>query len=151
MTIVLVGENNPYGGDPAFALYCEPERSAGGRLCRLVLGLEPREYLRRFTRVNLLQRPKWSAPLARERAAEMLLTAPQARFILLGRRVFDAFTSQKVGDLPKVTREWVPLTVYGGNMLALPHPSGLCRFWNTPGAFELARNAVRAFAPGVLP
>ena len=36
---IIVGEANPYGGDPAYALYPIPENSAGGRLCRLIMAL----------------------------------------------------------------------------------------------------------------
>ena len=35
---ILVGMNNPYGADPAMALYPLPERASGGRLAR-ILGL----------------------------------------------------------------------------------------------------------------
>jgi hypothetical protein len=37
--IVLVGESNPYGADPYYALYPAPDGSAGHRLCCLVLGM----------------------------------------------------------------------------------------------------------------
>ena len=35
--VVLVGEQNPYGPDPEFALYPAPEGSSGHRLCCQIL------------------------------------------------------------------------------------------------------------------
>lgn len=58
---ILVGEANPYGGDPRYALYPLPENSAGGRLCRLILKLEVRQYLRSFDRRNLCATKRWIA------------------------------------------------------------------------------------------
>jgi hypothetical protein len=138
----LMGENNPYGSDPYFALYPEPEHSAGGRLCRLILGMREAAYLREFSRVNLLQRPKWSAPLARAAAAAFVASlGPHDAVILLGRKVHEAFH----GKAP-----WVPFAQVGG-FLSLPHPSGLCRIWNEPGAIEKTRAAVKAIAPHLAP
>jgi hypothetical protein len=42
--ILLVGETNPYGGDPRYALYNEPSNSAGGRLQRLIFGIGGRQW-----------------------------------------------------------------------------------------------------------
>jgi len=53
MRPVLVGEANPWGSDPFYALYPYPERYAGWRLCHLILGLYRRTYLGYFDRVNL--------------------------------------------------------------------------------------------------
>lgn len=69
MRPLLVGEANPYGGDPSFALYPSPPWCSGERLCRLVLGLDPDEYLGRFDRQNLCPR-SWHLPAARARAEE---------------------------------------------------------------------------------
>ena len=76
MTVVLVGESNPHSADPCHALYPLPPNAAGGRLAR-VLGLPPREYLSAFPdRRNLLpQKAKWSAPLARRAADDVLRAA----------------------------------------------------------------------------
>ena len=144
--IVVVGENNPYGDDPHYALYPLPEHSAGGRLCRLILGMETRDYLRELKRVNLLQAPKWSAPRAREAAAALISGHAPARFILLGKRVFSAFAPH---FSPKETT-WEPFRIYG-RCLTLPHPSGLCRLWNEPGSISRTRIAVKEFAPEIGP
>ena len=134
MRPLLVGEANPYGGDPTFALYPYPERASGDRLCRLVMGLEPREYLRRFDRVNLCPE-KWSAPLSRINA-QRIRAGDHERFVLLGTKVADAFGFKKV--------EPFGYAVEGDKSFALlPHPSGLCREWNKPGAFDRARGVLR--------
>lgn len=144
-SVWLIGENNPYGADPYFALYPEPSNSAGGRLCRVIFGMYPAAYLRTFKRMNLLQRPKWSAPAARE-AAEKFLSAQSAddRFVLLGRRVFEGFRDQIA------CQEWAPFKARG-RFLLLPHPSGLCRLWVEPLAVRNARAALAAFAPDIAP
>lgn len=69
MKPLLVGEANPYGGDPAYALYPYPRGCSGHRLCEKVMGLTDREYLDCFERVNLCP-TKWSMRQARARAVE---------------------------------------------------------------------------------
>lgn len=134
---LLVGEANPYGADPHYALYPHPERSAGGRLCRVVLGLPVGAYMRSFDRVNLCAR-KWSVPEARRAAAALVLADNRRIFILLGSKVCGAFgldfepyrIRREPGGIPAV-------------FVVLPHPSGLCRLWNEPGAIERARAVLR--------
>lgn len=141
---ILVGEANPYGGDPRYALYPEPEYSAGGRLCRLIMGLDPREYLRRFDRRNLCA-GKWGSVEARETAAAIgrevsmeyhLRGGPGRVVVLLGSKVcsafgvrFEPFTALAQGDC---------------GLVLLPHPSGLCRLWHEPDAINRARRTLRA-------
>jgi len=139
---LLVGEANPYGGDPEFALYPSPPGCAGDRLCRKVMGLDPDDYLERFDRVNLCP-TKWSTREARVRASEILAGdhgAPRA-YVLLGSRVKAAFG---VGHDPfshfRSLRELPGPQVF----VVLPHPSGLSRAWNAPGAYERARDTLRA-------
>lgn len=135
--ITLVGESNPYGADPYYALYPAPDGCAGHRLCTLVLGMHRRAYLDTFERVNLCD-GKWSMPSARKRAQE--LWVKPVKYILFGSKVARAWEVDP----------WEPFTVIdGGTTLLLPHPSGLCRLWNEPGAFERARAAVAAFAPEI--
>lgn len=139
--VLLVGEHNPYGPDDAFALYPEPEHSAGGRLCRLVLGMEPREYLRSFDRANLLHAARWSAPRAREEARRILATG-RRRLVLLGARVAAAFGLESA--------QFQRRHAGGVVLVAIPHPSGRCRAWNVPGAFALARSLVKELSGGAL-
>lgn len=132
---ILVGEANPYGGDPRYALYPEPERSAGGRLCRLILQLEVRDYLFRYDRRNLCTE-KWSERGARAAATQIMSLSNGRVIVLLGSRVARAFEV-----------EFQPFTVLnqGGSsrFVVLPHPSGLSRLWNRIGAVDDARRALR--------
>lgn len=134
---MLVGELNPYGGGPEFALYPAPDGCSGHRLCCLVLGMRRTDYLRVFHRINLCD-GKWSLPAARRKAA-IFRTHP-APMILLGAKVARAFEFDP----------FEPFTVAdGGNTLVLPHPSGLCRLWNESGAFERAQMLVRQVPPDI--
>jgi hypothetical protein len=147
---LLVGEANPYGADPRCALYPEPPSSAGGRLCRQVLGLEPREYLRLFDRANLCPQ-RWSVREARVRA-EALLDERRPAYVLLGRKVAEAFG---FGDRAPFSTVLVGYSLIDGGadsrVYLLPHPSGLCREWNVPGAFERARRLLSPFLPDWCP
>lgn len=129
MNVLLVGEANPYGGDPDMALYPLPEHASGGRLAR-ILGLSRGEYLRTFDRCNLCA-VEWRLPEARERARQ--LVAENRVMVLLGAKVARAFG----GEYEPFTRSGVGSAVY-----VLPHPSGLNRAWNEPGAVERARALV---------
>ena len=129
---LLVGECNPYQQAEVerYALYPYPERSAGGRLCRVVLGLDPHLYLRSYARHNLCS-GKWSTPAACERAEALRQFQPKVPIVLLGRRVAQAFGQ----PFEPFTRR-TPFVV-------LPHPSGLSRLWNDSGSFERARALLR--------
>lgn len=146
MKPLLVGESNPYGSDPSFALYPLPERASGWRLCKLVMGLERGAYLRAFDRVNLCT-GKWSMGEARDKAQEIRDSRRKAPIVLCGAKVSEAFGM-----------DFYPFTVsdtfdlhgmHVRRFVVLPHPSGLSRAWNEPGAFDRAR-AVLTEA-GVLP
>lgn len=69
-----VGEQNPYQRTAEhanrYALYPEPRRASGGRLCFDIMGLDARTYLRRFDRVDLCH-PAWSIRAAREQAWQL--------------------------------------------------------------------------------
>ncbi len=135
MKPLLVGELNPYGSDPKYALFPRPERSAGGRLCYKILGFESSaQYFCGFDRVNLCT-GKWSVGAARERAVELKCTPRPT--ILLGVKVCNAFGV--------AFRPFEVVNAGYADYLVLPHPSGLNRIWNQPGAYEKARSAVTAY------
>lgn len=134
MKPILVGEANPYGADPDFALYPAPRGCSGQRLCYFILGMDADEYLDAFDRVNLCA-GKWSLRSARVRATE--LWASGRRFILLGAKVCQAWGTPYA---PFVFSDC-------GNCLVLPHPSGLCRLWHEEGTIAKARAMVLAIAP----
>ena len=133
---LIVGESNPYGSDPYYALYPAPDGCSGHRLCCLILRMGRRQYLDTFERANLCDGP-WSKITAVMRARKLLEFAGGAKLILLGSKVCGAF------GVP-----YRPFEVHAGH-LVLPHPSGLCRLWNEPGALRRAREAVAAFLPEV--
>lgn len=128
----IVGENNPYGADPYFAMYPQPENSAGGRLCRLVLQLPEAQYLREFHRRNLLQQPKWSVVDARAAAVKLAEEIGESKVILLGAKVCAGFRL-----------DFEPFTIVRGKVAILPHPSGLCRMWSQLDAYDRGRDLVR--------
>lgn len=137
----IVGEDNPHGSDPRQALFPSPERSAGYRLCVEILGLVRAEYLQYYDRVNLCT-GRWSAPEARKKAAELVLT--KQPLILLGRKVCNSFAISytpfevvRVNVICDITNEILPLV-----SVVLPHPSGRCRLWQESYAIKRARAAV---------
>lgn len=134
MKPLLVGEVNPYGSSPQYALYPEPRGATGDRLCRLIMEISEEDYLSRFDRVNLCV-GKWSLPVARESAKEIVFGAKFLQIVLLGRKVCAAFG---------VTSAPFTRAIGGStNIVVLPHPSGLNRVWNEPGAFERAQRTLR--------
>jgi len=159
---LLVGEANPYGGSPEFALYPHPRGCAGDRLCRIVLGMEPDRYLDAFDRVNLCPE-RWSIRQARERAAKIV----QARVdpvpvVLLGARVCAAFglkfqpfsvwervdhrsaLDDRVVISARAPSELrAPPRAGGVPYVLLPHPSGRSRLWDAPGSVDRARCLLR--------
>jgi hypothetical protein len=136
--VTLVGEANPYGGDPYYALYPHPEGCSGWRLCCLVLGMRRVDYLAAFDRVNLCPRD-WDGRQAR--SAADALTLEGKRLVLCGAKVCRAFS---VPYVPFCAARGFPTQ---SGALVLPHPSGLCRKWNEAGSYQRAREAVEAFAP----
>lgn len=165
MKPLLVGEDNPYHSDPAYALYPLPTTSAGGRLCSVIMGLRRTEYLRRFDRVNLCDE-RWRQTDARRRAAE-ILEQDRPAIVLLGAKVctvfgvpFEPFTlldraSRAGPGLPPEPRSHLFVRLPGLLPKAEPkkgNPCGCCDpekeafFASTPvGSFE-----VGVVRPGVL-
>lgn len=136
---MLVGECNPYGSDPRYAMFPMPEWSAGGRLCNLILSMQASKYLLLFNRANLCT-GKWSLSEARLSAQRMANPNQDCkRLILLGAKVCSAF---EVPFEPFLASE---------SLLILPHPSGLNRIWNDPNSIQQTRDAVSLFYPEVTP
>jgi hypothetical protein len=130
---LLVGEANPYGADPYYALYPLPENASGGRLAR-ILGLSESQYLRLFDRRNLCPM-EWSAPVARAQA-ENIRAEGREHVVLLGAKVARAFGF-----------DYAPFTG-SKHFYLLPHPSGLCRVWNEPDAVQRARQLLAPILRG---
>ena len=134
---MVVGELNPYGVSPEMALFYKPDHASGARLMRIV-GLRAHTYS--YLDKRNLCVGRWSMPVARAAAEEILGEGP-ACVVTLGRKVADAFGYR--GGLFAVDRRRDTAVV------AIPHPSGLCREWNRPGAQEAVRTLLRAHAPSV--
>src|ERR1019366_2424267 len=135
MKPLFVGESNPYGADPEFALYPAPRGCSGDRLCRLVLRMDPDAYLDSYERANLCAEP-WSTPGAREAARRSFLARDYlkdgSQVVMLGANVTNAFGFN-----------FAPFVVYAERFVCLPHPSGLSRAWHEHGAFDKARGVLR--------
>lgn len=139
---LLVGEDNPYGQDPRYALYPYPPRSAGARLCQVILDLTLREYLRAFERVNLCV-GKWSMREARSMAFQLKVRAYGRRpLVLLGSKVAEAFGIDAPPFSIQTRTEHPTWEDVQQVYVLLPHPSGRCRIWNKAGAMARARALV---------
>ena len=144
MQPVIVGEANPYGADPYFAMYPDPPNSAGGRLCRVVLHMEPDDYLAAFERVNLCPH-QWSMKVARANAVD--LVSSDKPLILLGSKVCAAFGIPFAPFTECLLTERLQRTgAHRMDVVILPHPSGLSRLWHEKGAYRRARVLVESLA-----
>ena len=141
MNVAVVGELNPYGGDPRYALFHEPRNASGDRL-RRILGLTVRSYFP-LAKYNLCS-GEWLTLAARARAADIM--REHKVIITLGAKVRAAFMYWLSG--PVVAAPFVHQAAKHV-MIALPHPSGMCRAWNEPVTVERARELVKLHA--VLP
>ena len=135
--VALVGELNPYGADPRYALYHEPRNASGDRL-RRVLGLTVRTYVP-LPKYNLCE-ASWSTSAARSRAGDIM--AEHKVIVALGAKVRAAFMYWRIAPGLELT---APFVLQGGEhtMVALPHPSGLCRAWNVRENVLRARELVK--------
>lgn len=144
--VLVLGEDNPYGSDPSFALYCYPPRCSGYNL-RRIFGLPEQQYLA-LHRANLCDGP-WSAPSAKERAQELLVPlSPHPVIVMLGRKVTEAMRRAA-----RIDEEIVPFSTTGCcpglTLVSLPHPSGRnAAMWN-PKARDRAREIMRELVPAL--
>lgn len=150
--VLLVGEANPYGGRPEYALWDEPDEASGNRL-RLILGLQ-RETYRALHRTNLCP-VVWSLKHARAKAAMLVQEEPSRPWdliVMLGRKVATAFAGTYCGKVPIAPfaeRSFQEMSGRSLTIVALPHPSGRCLEWNRAGATDRARALLAVHAPGV--
>ncbi len=133
---VLVGETNPYGTEPRYALFCAPRHSAGARLQRVVLGLRRHRYVE-LPRYNLCTGP-WRIGPARQAATRIRAEHPDEVLVLCGRKVATAFGHPKTAPFTYLASE---------QLVLLPHPSGLCQVWDEPDAVERARALLQPIFP----
>lgn len=158
MKPLLVGEANPYQRNPRmamrYALHPDPPQASGGRLCHFVMGLDEETYLAAYDRTDLCF-PKWSWPMARRRASELMAErGPADVIVVCGAKVAQAFglpswpfrvyqneAQGMLGD-PLGEHELGPPS-NAPIRVVLPHPSGLCRVWHEPDAVLRARAVLR--------
>lgn len=155
MKPLLVGELNPYGDDDYFALYPRPLYASGHRLCEMVMGLKEADYLERFDRINLCYR-RFSIPVARQNAAGIFKARPGGTIVLFGQKAATAFglesnpfTHLRLRSVESADGRLVVAPAEAGDASArtvvqIPHPSGLNRVWNAPGAFGRAREVLKS-------
>ena len=133
---LIVGESTPYGTDPEFVLHPYPPKASGDRLCRVIMGLRPSEYIKKFDRTNLCDGAFKMIP-AKKEAERLVMEHNADQFVLLGAKVAAAFGLK-----------YEPLAVkrpfmLGPDLLMLPHPGALNRIWNNPGYMEEVRCFLR--------
>lgn len=90
------------------------------------------------------------AGTAHDRARGLLADPETHVYVLLGRRVRDAFRA--VAGIPGLLEDFSTYRDSGNvaySLAALPHPSGLCRAWNDPAAAGRARDLLRGCAPEI--
>jgi hypothetical protein len=139
--VLIVGEDNPYGSDPEMALYHLPRYASGDNL-RRHLGLTDVEY-EKIMKTNLCPR-RWSLAEAKENAGRLVEDAHWGVIIMLGVKVKKAFSWESIPPFSVAGKEPWQTT-----FVALPHPSGLNRVWNEPGANERAQKLLQQYAPGI--
>lgn len=146
--LLLLGEVNPLSDDPDHALYDWPRGCSGHRLRTLVLAVRRATYRDpRIHRRNLC--------VGRFSVGEARVAGEATREAQRASRVYDAvvalgarpWRALGVGELPEFSYTYQPDD--GCYYARLPHPSGLCRSWNQAGAFERARDVMRAVYPGI--
>lgn len=139
----LVGELNPYGSAPEYALYDEPEHSAGGRL-RMILGLRRTEYIN-LPRYNLCV-GSWNRGYAENTARE--IAAQHGVIIALGRKVSDSFPVKGV-KYDFFTKREIKMNFVPRTIVFLPHPSGMNRMWNDPFSRIKTLRLLKEICPAV--
>jgi hypothetical protein len=139
--VLMVGELNPYGSNPALALYHLPRNASGDRL-RTILGLSDKSYATMLAKANLCY-GAWDRYSAEKVADDILLRTPFTTIVLLGAKVREAFQGPPV--FTTITRNTIK---YGTKTLVgLPHPSGRCRDWYDPQSHSRARTLLKAVTP----
>ena len=161
--LLIVGEAfGKYSPGQSRPLYPYPATGSGGRLWDIT-GYTLGEYLHGTERANLfLDTPKkWDRGEASAQAKSLAWYAYERRqtLVLLGKKVTQAFGVP--GDPFYDQLVLFPIVTAGrgscGRVRAfvMPHTSGLCREWNTPGArekakafFDVFRDSATAYARG---
>lgn len=142
MRPLIIGEAPARTGDPRRPLLGR----SGSRLAKLC-GLDLQDYARRFARANVLEQwpgrltkgDAFDLPTARLRACVLRRRFVGGRLVvLLGRRTALAFGLRCAYLQPE--------RVACANVVVLPHPSGINRWWNEPENVRRASSFLRRAA-----
>lgn len=153
--VLLVGELNPYGSDDRFALYHLPRQASGNRL-RCILGLTDGTY-ENLHKTNLCH-VRWSVREARRRATLLMndeSSRPWDLIVACGAKVAAAFwyACTPEGARVHVTCGFLDVINFGvynpGQVLYIPHPSGLNRQWHDTKLPGQIRSMLEDLAPDV--
>lgn len=137
--ILLLGEVNPLGSTPEYALYPDPPGCSGWRLCYKIFDVSTADYLSLW-RTNMCV-DGWSQRAAGVRASALLrVDAPWSTIIMLGRKVAGVM-SPVCGAVAPFEQSECSYGAGGKRLrfVSLPHPSGMNRAWNDPSAVTKAR------------
>lgn len=152
MKLLIVGELNPFGPAPVFALYHLPRQSSGNRL-RQHLGLRDATY-HAIDKANLCT-GKWTRQGAGGGICRLARSFNPTVVLLLGRKVQQAFDGPEFFQARtgcKLDRFGPDDTLYtwpSFAMVTLPHPSGMNPMWNEPTARARARALMREHVPSI--
>lgn len=132
--VLFIGMNNPRGDEP---FWPSPVGSAGERLWRMIsdaVGWDRETFLMRTDRVNLCDGPSFNEERARARAEEIRAMMQGRRAVIVGEVAVSLLDGPRVWLQPD------------GDVVSIPHTSGLNRFYNEPAN----RDAVVALLREVL-
>lgn len=156
---VIIGMNNPYGGNPKYALYPNPEKSAGYRLYKMLeeaacrragasdgVLLLRKQYIDGFDRRNVLS-GAWTMARAKKVGALMVQGLVGRKVIILGRGPEAALGLPKTEWFTHSRHEWPRVLAdgsHGFDYWTIPHPSGMCREYNRQANRERAGDLLLA-------
>lgn len=157
--ILLVGEVNPYGADPGYALYYEPANSAGGRLQRLIFNVSARRWYLPMWRTNLCE-GAWDMDEALDGAGVVLgldqAPGPWDVIVALGVSVNSALRRRAFRTLTHLTFWPEPfesialvMATHQVTVVNLPHPSGRNAAMWTEERITATRDLMRRLVPEI--
>jgi hypothetical protein len=136
---VLVGMNNPQGNEP---LWPHPAGCTGHRIWRMLTdktGASMKEYISTFERINVCDGTVWNQRAALGNREVILRRLGGRTAVLLGRPVPKALGLPAMPWLvPKIiVVAKLSLTL---EVINIPHPSGLCHWYNDYANKDLVGN-----------
>ena len=133
--VLIIGQAPAQYDDP-----CHPITGRTGRRLASLMGMTITDFKSRFDRANLLD--EWPGkhgkgdafPCSAHVEAGMMLVSrvhwDYRKIVMLGRNVAKAFSHKQ---------DWFVWELHDADWVAIPHPSGVNRWWNESGNVERAR------------